>query len=103
MTAKFADQIKEAIKEDDKPDPLAAIKAAIEAPSTTEPVAGTPLTGIETLRLEDPDAMRVWTQKLKQGGTIAKVMLQGSNEVVLLETLASGRFTVWAPRVKANE
>lgn len=61
--------------------------------------AGAPLaSGLDILRSIDPDALRVWSVKGPKhagGGELMGVLLRTSNEVVLIEQRASGRFTFY--------
>jgi hypothetical protein len=66
--------------------------------TTTEPVAGTPLTALETLTNQGREPLTIWKTKGPKlvGGEISAVLCQDDNSIVMVHTLASGRFSVFA-------
>jgi len=69
---------------------------------TVEPAAGTPLTASESLSAQGREPLRIWKVKGPKGvgGEISAHLLQDTNEIVLVHTLASGRFSVFAKQPK---
>lgn len=62
-------------------------------------------TGLDVLRSIDPDALRVWSVKGPKhagGGELMGVLLRTTNEVVLVEQRASGRFTFYRKATAAE-
>lgn len=65
-----------------------------------EPPAGTPLTALETLRVEGREPLRIWKAKGPKGvgGEISAVLCQDDNTIVMVHTLASGKFAIFTKR-----
>lgn len=78
---------------------LDQIREAILAPekATTEPPAGTPLTALETLRVNGREPLTIWKTRGPKsvGGEIAAVLCQDDNTIVLVHTLPSGKWSVF--------
>lgn len=74
------------------------IRAAILAP---EPSAATPLTALETLRVNGREPLTIWKTKGPKsvGGEIAAVLCQDDNTIVLVHTLPSGKWSVFTKAV----
>ena len=70
-----------------------------EQPATlVDALAVDQMSGLAILRSIDPDALRVWAGKGPKhagGGELMGVLLRTTNEVVLVEQRASGRFTFY--------
>lgn len=82
---------------------LDQIREAILAPekATTEPPAGTPLTALETLRVNGRELLTIWKTRGPKpvGGEIAAVLCQDDNTIVLVHTLPSGKWSVFMKAV----
>lgn len=82
----------------DAPDPETGADATDKATVTQ-----TPATAMDTLRADGREPLRIWKVKGPKGvgGEIAAVLCQDDNTIVLVHTLDSGKFSVFAKGVKA--